>query len=190
MSFDPDQVDPSYGEVLARYFDTSLARLRDQILHPAGMTAEAQQWNAQRAIAQYNRVAAELRGLKRQVADWTGKAISSGATNGVVSAGKQIQELKDAGWEPPKRLTAEISGAFGGADIEPVKVLALDTYQDLAKAIDSTGARIQQTLHSMAGNGLTVDEVNQCLANGFVEGKPALAIKQLQRSSSSFTARS
>lgn len=175
---DPDVVDPRHQKILSDMLTTSLKRCRQAILEPKGGSPESIQWNRQRAISQYNQIAGELAKLKKNVADWSGKTISASLDHGWKAAGEQLRSI---GWDMRGMDHESLKTNWNAIDAHAVRALALDTYQDMQKAIDTTGDRMHKTLFQMADNGLTAADVNKIIAGGILSGHPTEPIRQLRQ---------
>ena len=156
---------PSYDSILASYWIDAAKKLRALIERPAGM-APASEWTRARVNAQLAQISRILETLKIQSRLVTGRAIIQSAADGRVAAQKMLDEIKPI--IPPGADVFKPS--FALIDPKTVEIIARDAAQDANRVIDSTQRAITRTLHKMADNGLTVEQVNQTIARGVITG--------------------
>ena len=183
-SKDFDTPDPRLIAELVAMYEASAARLRAIVIKPPGRTDSAREFNQSRAAAGLAQVQGEISRLKKQAIEWTSTALQSSMEKGLkvadsqaIQVSKSISDSALATGHSGLKLTATLAPLI---DHDALKVLALDTVADLAKAADSMGQYAGTSLRRMAATGVSTSQVNQILAGGIIEGKPQEAIRQLK----------
>jgi len=185
---DPDNPNRSLVAEIVRVYEDAAQKLRDLVLNPPGKTASAQMYNQASAASRLAQVQAEIDRLKKQVSPWTSKALQTAVEKGLKVAKEQLSKIDVVPTPssavppgPPISGSASIErSAFNLVPRRAIEILARDTVGDLFKAADSMQRQAAIALRHMAATGVSRQEVNRILAGAMIEGKPAVAVRQLR----------
>lgn len=178
MTYDPDQLDPQYLRMLVQLLQSPLDHIREMILHPKGGTPESIEWNRSRATRTWYQIAEQIRRARQDLANWTGRAITSAAARGWREGRRQL-DLMNPQWRS-RGTDPSLKASFNIVDFDAVHALARDTYANINAGLQATEDRLRLTLRRMADNGLTAADVDLIQARGTIEGKPRQVIRDLR----------
>lgn len=160
--------------LVARYFLSAQARMKQMVFHPVGTTQSSQAFRQARAAEQIARVDTILRRLKIQTSAWVGKNAPAVFRDAKKRAD---QQAIDAGVKMDGRL---FDGSFSQVDQRTIVLFARDTLADLDKAAESMADRAASVLRQTAQVGLSEADINTVLAGGVIAGKPVETVRTLR----------
>jgi hypothetical protein len=174
------------------YADTQ-ERLRKLVEKPLGSTKSAREFNRGRSSLLLSQVDEQIRSLKIETSQWTGKKAVRAFSNG-----RRVAESQAKEWGIKPEGPMQVQGSLALINTRAVQLLAAD----MSKAADSMGDRAKRLIRGIAQTGLSEEQlqgitkrvdssnravvtasldrrISQLVAQGIIEGTPAQTIKQL-----------
>lgn len=172
--FSNSGVPQSQVEALAQLYLSAAQKIKDLVLHPAGLSAQSQAFSQARASMLMAQVDKQIQSLVKGAADWIGPNVRQAMLDGVTRGNQQMKAIGVLSDKFP------VGGTLAMLDTGTMRQFAADTFSDLRKAAESMGKNAKHALRKTAQTNISEADVNRILAGGVVSGMPRQTQRELQ----------